>query len=736
MLNKTPFSYEVVDAGPFGGSLGGACGVWDLDGDGRLEMVVGGDRGLYWYSAAERARHLIDDTLWFDIGMGAHDITGDGRLNVVVATWFHPIDDRPSSGHALVWYEAPAELCGPWIRHTIDADRAGSGHDLVIADLDGDGADEILVVAVDSAVIDWYRIPDDPRNDPWPKYTIDLSGKCEGLAVADITGNGSLDVVCGPSWYEQPADPEARTWQAHAIAPHYRDFCRVQAADLDGDGTAEIVLAEAEYGDGRVGVFKSTTGGASWTEHLLAEGPFYFPHTLQVVDLDGDGRLDILVAEMSHGGFGAEPHLRPRFLAYRNQGGSPESWEASLLHEGIGSHEAKAADFDGDGELEVVGKSWKNPSEVQVLRRSGSQPAFPKFRHSFLDTGKEEVALQIMAAELENHRDGVICGNHYYERAPDGWTRRTFPGVSQVIARADVDGDGRVELICTTGGALNNELCWLKRDMSQPWEWTQHHIGVCDGDFPSGVAVVAGLPGQRKPGLITGYHDVLDGKWPEIWTIPDEATEPWSKKVLAEIAYGEEFAVADLTGNGVPDIVAGCYWLEWQGGTWEVHAISEGVAAGRVACVRVADINGDGRPDIVIAEENVDYRTRTAGLGRIAWFEAPADPRRPDWVEHLIALRTSPHSLDVADLDGDGEPEILVGEHDPFGANSPDASCRLLAYKAVDASRSAWSEHVLDDRFEHHNGARAIPLGGEIGIVSHGWAESDYVHLWTKAEAH
>jgi hypothetical protein len=91
----------------------------------------------------------------------------------------------------------------------------------------------------------------------------------------------------------------------------------------------------------------------------------------------------------------------------------------------------------------------------------------------------------------------------------------------------------------------------------------------------------------------------------------------------------------------------------------------------------------------------------------------------------------SPHSLDVADLDGDGEQEIVVGEHDPF---TPYRSrSRLLVYKKADPRGLTWRPYVLDHRFEHHDGTKVFEVWpGRLGIISHGWADSRYVHLWVR----
>ncbi len=95
----------------------------------------------------------------------------------------------------------------------------------------------------------------------------------------------------------------------------------------------------------------------------------------------------------------------------------------------------------------------------------------------------------------------------------------------------------------------------------------------------------------------------------------------------------------------------------------------------------------------------------------------------------MIDTVRSPHSIDIADIDNDGEMELIVGEHDPF--KTYRSRSRLLVYKKADPAGNTWTRYILDDRFEHHDGSKTIDLGdGRLGIISHGWADSKYVHLW------
>ena len=315
-----------------------------------------GETNLFWYENPGWERHRLAYAPPLGVGGALGDISGNGRDDLLAGQHLPMETFGRTLAPELYWFEQPPDPRDPWTRRTI-TDEFVSYHDVAIADVDGDGEDEVVALAVHSETLYYYDVPADPTQSPWPaenRHVVSDAIDAEGLLVRDIDRDGTVEIVAGPNVFRR----EDGRWVRESVADGWK-WTRVAAADLDGDGLDELVFSEGDrpYHDG-------TPGRVGWADPpdwdvTVLRDDLWNPHSLQTADFTGDGRQDVYVAEMGLG-----TNDSPRQYVYENDGDG--SFTEHCVARGVPTHEAKAVDVTGDGRVDVVGKSYTPTHHVDV----------------------------------------------------------------------------------------------------------------------------------------------------------------------------------------------------------------------------------------------------------------------------------------------------------------------------------------------------------------------------------
>lgn len=332
--------------------------VADVDGDGLQDVVIGAkfeDASC----SAERPGRLVwyRNPGWerYEIGRGcleaggvAADVTGNGRPDIVAG--------EQGKGRCLYWWENPGgDAAGPWRRRLI-TDRFERYHDQAWGDVDGDGRPELVILSQNVAVLAYFDVPDDPTVEPWPEeccHVIHRGVVTEGLRIADVDGDGTVEILAGNHLF-RPGDDPAQPWTDHVLIEPF-NWARAALGDLDGDGHTDIVLSEAEVDGGRLVWLQ---GPDFANVHDLGDGYFNL-HTLEVADMTGDGAPDIVAGEM-HLGRNAEPAL---YVFLNDGAGRFQRTRIDCPH---GIHEGKLIRLTPGALPSVVGKPYAPHNRVEL----------------------------------------------------------------------------------------------------------------------------------------------------------------------------------------------------------------------------------------------------------------------------------------------------------------------------------------------------------------------------------
>ena len=375
--------------------------VGDLDGDGFLDLIVAGTNGtIYWYEHPSWTRHTVilasETTSRWSTDIEAADVDGDGEQDLVVSDWY--------GNRYIGWFENLGSG-GSWSFHEIGSPRA---HDIEVGDLDLDGDLDLVTrqQGGDGNEIVFWR----QESSGWTQGTV-TAPTGEGLHLADLDLDGDLDVVIGGSWFENTGDIIAGSWTERAFASaadwsHAATFPFV--GDINGDGRPDVVLTPSESAGNtyRTSWFEAPVDPKSqgWTRHDIETGIETVTHSLGVADIDTDGRLDVVTAEMHQSAGDDEVRV------YLNQDDG-RTWAKQVVAT-TGSHNLRVADIGNDGDVDLFGANWSDTSNVDLWENT-------------LDPGPGGRALARLVVLLPDrrHARGEVL------RAGDGRPdRRRLPG--------------------------------------------------------------------------------------------------------------------------------------------------------------------------------------------------------------------------------------------------------------------------------------------------------------------
>jgi hypothetical protein len=356
--------------------IGYAVSLVDVNADGKLDVVVVDKDRVVWFdnAGAWKLRTVMaGQTALDNVCLDAHDIDGDGKLDMALGAGWRPGNTKEPS--TLQWFRRGATLDEPWQAFTIKYDEP-TLHRMRFADL-GDGKKVLVTVPLQgrgsTAKGNWgeagvrtqlHRIPADPTQAEWPTELItDALHVPHNFQVVNVTGGAGPEILAasyeGVSLISRAGEKwnVARLGEGDQANPaKNRGSSEIKLGKLKS-GTKYIATVEPWHGN-QVVVYTHAAGAKDWKRQVL-DSTLMWGHAVSTSDLDGDGDEELVIGVRDPLPGRAKPGVR----IYKATDADGAKWDKFEIDPGgVAVEDLAVADLNGDGRPDIVavGRATKN----------------------------------------------------------------------------------------------------------------------------------------------------------------------------------------------------------------------------------------------------------------------------------------------------------------------------------------------------------------------------------------
>ena len=577
------------------------------------------------------------------------DVNGDNKLDIIVANaGTNNVGVLLNTGN------------GTFSIQTMYSTGSGtSPWSVITGDVNGDNRPDVIVANQNSNKVGVLLNLGNGMFTSQTTYSIRRNSYPQSVTTADVNGDNKLDIIVANSNVGSVGVLFNRGNGTFSNQTTYDTGSSsypvsVVAADIDGDNKLDIIVANSLTNN--VGVLLNTGNGTFTNQTTYPTVSNMAPQSVITADMNGDNKPDIIVANSGWDNIGVYLNTANGMFA-----------DGITYPTGYGSSPCSlvAVDLNGDSTLDIIVANH-GTDNIGVLLNMGGNLLFTRqtIYSTGLNSGPQSVlmvdvnndsTLDIIVANEGSSSVGVFLNIGNGSFASQSIYSTAYGSHSHSVATADINSDNKPDIIVANYGT-NNIGVLLNMGNGIFSRQTTYSTG--SNSQPSSVITVD-VNGDNKLDIV-----VANSNGNNIGVLLNMGNGILTSQTIYSTGDGSDprsLTTADMNGDNKPDIIVGnngtdrvCVLLNLGDGTFAIQTMYSTGYGSFPQSVATADLDRDGKPDIIVANYGTNIVDVLVNLGN-GLFTSP--------MFYSTGYRAAPQSVTTADVSGDNKPDIIVANY-------------------------------------------------------------------------
>jgi len=585
--------------------------------------------------------------------VAAADFNGDGKLDLAISSNQGGVSILLGNGDGT--FQAPVEYSASSSQSLIT--------DVIVADFNGDGKLDLAVGGGEVSVLlgngnGTFQAPlNSPGSSP--------------LAAADFNGDGKLDLFAGGNVLLGNGNG---TFTLYATYP---TATAAAAADLNGDGKPDLVVTQGNSSGNSFSIYSVSVllgNGDGTFQPAALYGTAIYPGYVLIADFNGDGKLDLAVADTGSDFF---PYSTPAAVSILLGFGDGTFVGQTDYSSSWIPYQVVSADFNGDGKPDIAAKGV---SAVGVYLGNGdgtfqpevetllTQPVLGFAAGDFNGDGNAD-----LATDYSNCTNGTCLpgdavvlisnGDGTFQPPVEYAVGLQSTHVSPNMAVGDFNSDGKPDLAVTNLGANTVSILLNNGDGT-----FQSHV-----DYPAGTGPTDVVTGDFNG---DGVLDLAILDTDGIFILLGNGNGTFNQGTQVSAPFGYAIVAGDFNADGKLDLAVtsglteGTVLIFLGNGDGTFQAPVSYPDGQDYGVPSVGDLNGDGKLDLIVGPSLYGFVASILLGNGDGSFQAP-----------MFDFLSNTSNIVVADFNQDGSPDLASGQSSSIG--SPLTVMLSTAFKAI-----------------------------------------------------